>query len=77
MCAHWLAVCWCSLQAGPVVTDNGNFVVDVDFGVVAADGVGALNDRLQRIVGVVETGLFVGMATKAYFGQPDGSVTSR
>ena len=59
------------------MTDNGNFVVDVDFGLVAADGVSALNDRLQSIVGVVETGLFVRMATQAYFGQPDGSVVSR
>ncbi len=27
--------------------------------------------------GVIETGLFVGMAERAYFGMPDGSVTSR
>ena len=29
------------------------------------------------VVGVVETGLFVNMAERAYFGQPDGTVTSR
>ena len=29
------------------------------------------------VAGVVETGLFVNMAERAYFGQPDGTVTSR
>ena len=28
-------------------------------------------------VGVIETGLFVNMASKAYFSMPDGSVVSR
>ena len=28
-------------------------------------------------LGVIETGLFVNMAYKAYFGMPDGSVESR
>lgn len=67
-------------KAGPVVTDNGNFVVDVDFGLLGgSDGrdVAQLDQQLQAIVGVVETGLFVGMASKAYFGNKDGSVSSR
>ena len=29
------------------------------------------------VIGVVETGLFVNMATTAYFGAPDGSVTKK
>jgi ribose 5-phosphate isomerase len=66
-----------ALQAGPVVTDNGNFVIDVDFGELDPARVGELDRQLQSIVGVVETGLFVGMVEKAYFGQADGSVTSR
>ncbi len=60
-----------------MVTDNSNFVVDVDFGTVEPGKVAALNDKLQAIVGVVETGLFVKMAAKAYFGAPDGTVSSR
>jgi len=64
-------------KAGPVVTDNGNFVIDVDFGVVEPERVAALDAQLQAIVGIVETGLFVRMADKAYFGQEDGSVTTR
>ncbi len=59
-------------KAGPVVTDNGNFIIDADFGEIA-DPV-ALNDALIRIPGVVETGLFVRMACRAYFGKEDGSV---
>ena len=31
----------------------------------------------QYITGVVETGLFVNMATIAYFGAPDGSVAKK
>lgn len=64
-------------KAGPVVTDNGNFVIDVDFGVVESSAVAALDASLQSIVGVVETGLFVGLAQKAYFGTTDGQVSSR
>ena len=59
-------------KAGPVVTDGGNFILDVDFGAIA-DPV-ALNATLLPIVGVVETGLFCQMACKAYFGMEDGSV---
>jgi len=57
-------------KVGPLVTDNGNFVVDVAFGPV--DNVKELNLRLKLIPGVIETGLFVGMADIAYLGKPDG-----
>ncbi|RLN26696.1 hypothetical protein BBJ28_00012029 [Nothophytophthora sp. Chile5] len=62
-------------KAGPVVTDNGNFVLDVNFGVISDPR--ALNDRLKLLPGVVEVGLFCGMAEKAFFGQTDGSFTTR
>ena len=64
-------------KAGPVMTDNANFVVDVDFGELAPDAVAPLDAKLQAIVGVVETGLFVARAQQAYFGQPDGTVKTR
>lgn len=57
-------------KVGPLVTDNGNFVVDVDFGPV--DAVKELNLQLKLIPGVIETGLFVGMADIVYLGKPDG-----
>jgi len=62
-------------KAGPVITDNGNFVIDVDFGLI--QNAAELNFKLRSIPGVVETGLFVGMVTKAYFGNKDGSIKSR
>ena len=62
-------------KAGPLVTDNGNFIIDVDFGIVKNPS--EINNKLLSIPGVVDTGLFIGMASKAYFGQKDGSVTTR
>ena len=59
-------------KAGPVVSDNGGFILDVDFGKIA-DPI-AVEQQLRQIVGIVETGLFVGMACKTYFGNEDGSV---
>jgi ribose 5-phosphate isomerase A len=61
-------------KAGPVVTDNGNFVIDVDFGVIPDPR--RLHAALIDIPGVVETGVFAGMACRAYFGQADGSVVT-
>ncbi len=62
-------------KSGPLVTDNGNFIIDVDFGIVKNPS--EINNKLISIPGVVDTGLFIGMASKAYFGQKDGSVTTR
>lgn len=33
-----------------------------------------INEEISLIPGVVETGLFINMAEKAFFGMPDGSV---
>jgi ribose 5-phosphate isomerase A len=59
-------------KAGPVVSDNGNFIIDVDFGKI--DNPSDLNLKLLQIPGVVDTGLFLGMVSKAYIGQKDGTV---
>ncbi|MEM1507200.1 MAG: ribose 5-phosphate isomerase A [Candidatus Bathyarchaeia archaeon] len=50
----------------PFITDNGNFILDVDFGTI--DDPVSLERRLKMIPGVVETGLFIGMAQLAYIG---------
>ncbi|ODV60756.1 ribose-5-phosphate isomerase A [Ascoidea rubescens DSM 1968] len=65
-------------KAGPVVTDNGNFILDVEFGILDVDSFDLLkfNQQIKNLVGVVETGLFISMAKKAYFGHGDGSVSS-
>jgi len=61
-----------SSKAGPVVTDNGNFLLDWEFDRVL--NWKEVEMTLNMIPGVVENGLFVGMTTKAYFGMSDGSV---
>lgn len=53
-------------NSGPFVTDNGNFILDVDFGVIKNPR--ELDLKLKMIPGVVETGLFVEMADIAYIG---------
>ena len=59
-------------KVGAVVTDNGNYIVDVDFGPIS--DVEPLNRRLKLIPGVVETGLFIGLADRVYLGKKDGVV---
>jgi len=51
-------------KLGPVVTDNGNNLIDADFG--AIHNPGYLNARLHSVQGVMETGLFIGYAKLAY-----------
>ena len=62
-------------KAGPVVSDNGNFIIDADFGLIKEPE--TLELELKMIPGIVETGLFIKMAVKAFFGQEDGSVKAR
>ncbi|XP_058651212.1 ribose-5-phosphate isomerase isoform X2 [Onychostoma macrolepis] len=62
-------------KAGPVVTDNSNFILDWKF--EHAQNWKEVNTAIKMIPGVVETGLFVGMAERVYFGMEDGSVKTR
>jgi ribose 5-phosphate isomerase A len=70
-------------KAGPVVSDNGNFVIDAPFSQeilkepyeVSFDSTMYLQvtsiqllKRIKMFTGVVEVGLFCGMAKAAYFG---------
>jgi len=55
---------------GPVVTDNGNLVLDCDFG--AIDDPAGLAATLAQLPGVVEHGLFVGVADEVHLGTADG-----
>lgn len=64
-------------KAGPCVTDNGNFILDWFFEGSAKTNFDEINRALQMISGVVDTGLFIGMAKKAYFGMADGSVVEK
>uniref|UniRef100_A0A1B0FDH1 ribose-5-phosphate isomerase n=1 Tax=Glossina morsitans morsitans TaxID=37546 RepID=A0A1B0FDH1_GLOMM len=64
-------------KAGPCVTDNGNFILDWEFANEKIYNWPEVNRDLLMIPGVVETGLFVNMATKAYFGMSDGQVRTQ
>lgn len=54
----------------PYVTDNGNWILDADFGAIQDPR--DLEARLDAVEGVVENGLFPGMATRILIGDPAG-----
>jgi ribose 5-phosphate isomerase A len=54
-------------KAGPVITDQGNFVIDVKFDSI--DDPAELEKTLNNIPGVLENGLFVGVANVVLVGE--------
>ena len=60
-------------EDAPFCTDEGNLILDLHLGAIA--DAPALAGALNRIAGVVENGLFIGMAERALIGGPDGTVT--
>jgi len=60
---------------GPVVTDNGNLVLDCAFGKI--DDPDALATRLATTPGVVEHGIFVGLADEVHVGTETGVRVAR
>ena len=52
------------------VSDGGNLILDCAFG--AIEDPRALDLALHAVVGVIETGLFIGMATEAFVATADG-----
>ena len=58
-------------KVGPVITDNGNIIIDASFGLIHKPS--ELERKLKNITGVVETGLFVKMASIVYLGKIDGT----
>jgi ribose 5-phosphate isomerase A len=59
-------------KVGPLITDNGNFILNADFGRIPHPA--QLERRLKMIPGVLETGLFPNMADRVYVGRRDGKV---
>lgn len=53
------------------ITDNHNYILDCAFPEGISDPV-TLDAKIQSIVGVVETGLFLNMADKVLIGGPEG-----
>ncbi|MBI5852341.1 MAG: ribose 5-phosphate isomerase A [Planctomycetes bacterium] len=56
----------------PLRTDNDNFVLDASLG--PCDDLRALEREIDAIPGVLECGLFVGMASEVWIGGADGRV---
>lgn len=56
-------------DGAPFVTDNGNHIIDC---ALDLDDPAAVDARLAAIPGVVETGLFIGIATRVIAGTADG-----
>ena len=54
-------------KVGPVITDNGNVIIDANFGLIRNPT--KLERELKCLPGVVETGLFVNMASVVYLGK--------
>lgn len=61
---------------GPVVTDQGLWVLDAHFASGIAEP-GPLAREIDGLPGVLGHGLFVGMATDVFVGLPDGTVERR
>lgn len=59
-------------KVGPIVTDNCNYIVDVDFGAIADAKV--LDEKLKLIPGVIESGIFIGLADVVYLGKSNGII---
>ena len=63
-------------KCGPVVADNGNFVIDWQF-TSLPENWNKINQQIMMIPGVLDTGLFINMVKKAYFGKEDGSLVEQ
>ena len=57
------------------MTDNGNFIIDWHFDKVLDWR--SVGKDLNDIPGVIEHGLFIGQAKVAFFGNEDGTVSTR
>lgn len=59
-------------EGNVLVTDNHNYIVDADFGLI--DDVDILHKNINEIVGVVENGLFINMASIVVVAHADGTI---
>jgi len=68
--------CECKLRKifdDPFITDNGNYIIDCEFNRISEPE--QLEQELNMIPGVVENGLFIGLADKAIVGSTQGIMT--
>lgn len=63
-------------QKEPYLTDNGNYIYDCRFA-AGIDDPAALQQALRQRAGIIESGLFLGIACLALIGDDQGVVTLR
>ncbi len=56
-------------KVGPIISDNGNIIVDADFGPI--DDPISLESEIKKIPGVIEVGIFTGIADFVYVAMKD------
>jgi ribose 5-phosphate isomerase A len=56
-------------KVGPTITDNGNIIVDADFGPI--DDPISLESEIKKIPGVIEVGIFSRIADLVYVAMKD------
>lgn len=66
------SICMGDKKDGPVITENGNYLLDVYF--ESWPGLPGLNQSLKSISGVVDTSLFYGLARKAIIAGENGVI---
>jgi ribose 5-phosphate isomerase A len=59
-----------SATGNPLITDSGNRILDCSFGPIADPA--TLEKRIKRVVGVVESGLFIGRANVVFVADTGG-----
>ena len=59
-------------KMGPIITDNGNLILDIEFGLINDSA--SLERQIKMIPGVIEVGIFTGIADLVYVGMKDGTV---
>ncbi|XP_043828208.1 ribose-5-phosphate isomerase-like [Dromiciops gliroides] len=68
-------LCMAECKAGPMVTNNGNFLWDRKFDLLQKSS--KVNAAITIIPGALGMALFINMAKRVYFGVEDDSVTVR
>ena len=60
------------ISENPFVTEQGNYIIDADFGLITNPVY--LSGKLNEIVGIIEHGLFINLATRVIMGKNDSVV---
>ncbi len=64
-------------KAGPVITDNGNIILDCLWDAKSGCNAREMEAAINSIAGVVENGFFTGIRPTVYIAHADGSVEQR